>query len=63
MAERRKRILVVDDRREMADMLVEGLVDRGYDAFAEGSSARALARLTDGNDPIDDDDDETGGSS
>jgi two-component system response regulator HydG len=40
-----KRILVVDDRVEMAEMLADGLVDRGYRAEAVASSADAASRL------------------
>jgi two-component system, NtrC family, response regulator HydG len=39
------RILVVDDRLEMAEMLAEGLRDCGYQAVAESSSPEALKRL------------------
>jgi two-component system response regulator HydG len=44
-AHNRGRILVVDDRLEMAEMLTEGLRDRGYQAVAESSSRRATALL------------------
>jgi two-component system response regulator HydG len=43
--EPRPRVLVVDDNHEMAEMLAEGLADRGYDAVAVGSGREALARL------------------
>ena len=39
------RVLVVDDEREMAEMLADGLCDRGYEATAAASSEEALARL------------------
>jgi two-component system, NtrC family, response regulator HydG len=39
------RVLVVDDEREMAEMLADGLCDRGYEAMAAASSEEALARL------------------
>src|ERR1700679_2015947 len=32
------RVLVVDDEREMAEMLADGLCDRGYEAMAAASS-------------------------
>ncbi len=41
----RPRVLVVDDQRDMADMLADGLAERGYDAIAESSSAHAAAQL------------------
>jgi two-component system response regulator HydG len=41
------RILVVDDEREMAEMVADGLCDRGYDASAVASSVEAAARLRD----------------
>jgi two-component system response regulator HydG len=39
------RILVVDDRVEMAETVADALIDAGFEAVAVGSSARALARL------------------
>jgi two-component system response regulator HydG len=39
------RILVVDDHIEMADMLVESLVDAGFEAEALASGSAALERL------------------
>ncbi len=39
------RVLVVDDQREMAEMLADGLTDRGYRAVAVTSGREALARL------------------
>ncbi len=39
------RVLVVDDEREMAEMVADGLSDRGYAAMAAASSEEALARL------------------
>jgi two-component system response regulator HydG len=45
------RVLVVDDEPDMADMLADGLRDRGYDATACGSSTDAAKRLS--TDPID----------
>jgi two-component system response regulator HydG len=39
------RVLVVDDEREMAEMLADGLVDRGYRAVAVQSSEEAVSRL------------------
>jgi two-component system response regulator HydG len=44
MAER-ARVLVVDDQIAMAETVAEGLVERGYDAVALGSSKDAAARL------------------
>jgi two-component system response regulator HydG len=41
----RARVLVVDDQAEMAEMLAEGLCDRGYDAIACISSTEAGRRL------------------
>ncbi|MCU0684135.1 MAG: sigma-54 dependent transcriptional regulator [Polyangiaceae bacterium] len=43
--EGRPRVLVVDDKIEMADTLADGLFDRGYEAAACASSRQALARL------------------
>src|SRR5258708_6954768 len=42
---RNTRVLVIDDRLEMAEMLADGLNDHGYDAVAIASSKQALARL------------------
>jgi two-component system response regulator HydG len=39
------RVLVVDDRVEMAETVADALIDAGLAAVAVGSSARALARL------------------
>src|SRR6476646_7033343 len=39
------RILVVDDKLEMARTLADGLADRGYAALALASSAEALERV------------------
>ena len=39
------RVLVVDDEREMAEMLADGLADRGYQAVPVASGAEASARL------------------
>jgi two-component system response regulator HydG len=41
------RILVVDDEREMAEMLADGLEGRGYRAIPSASSEEAAARLRD----------------
>jgi len=41
------RVLIVDDEREMAEMLADGLADRGYDAIAVASSEEARTRLRD----------------
>jgi two-component system response regulator HydG len=41
----RPRILVVDDKLELADTLADGLVDHGYDARALGTSRGALAEV------------------
>jgi two-component system, NtrC family, response regulator HydG len=41
----RPRVLVVDDEPSMAEMLAEGLAERGYDAVALHSSADAARRL------------------
>jgi two-component system response regulator HydG len=43
--DRRDRVLVVDDEVAMADMLVDGLIDRGYEAEALASSQEAAARI------------------
>jgi CheY-like chemotaxis protein len=39
---RSERVLIVDDQQAMAEMLAEGLVDRGYDAVALSSGRAAL---------------------
>lgn len=39
------RVLVVDDRVEMAELIAEELSDRGYRAFATPSGRAALERL------------------
>jgi two-component system response regulator HydG len=39
------RVLVVDDRSEMAEMIADDLCDRGYHAIALSSSREALHRL------------------
>ncbi len=39
------RILVVDDRPEMAEMVADALSERGYDAVAISSSREAMHRL------------------
>ena len=44
----RGRILVVDDKLEMAETLADGLVDAGFDAIAIGSSRKAAAALRSG---------------
>jgi two-component system response regulator HydG len=41
-APERARILVVDDRREMAEMLADDLMDRGYDGIPVSSGRVAL---------------------
>jgi two-component system response regulator HydG len=41
----RPRVLVVDDHVEMAETLAEGLLDRGFEAAACGSSVEAAKRL------------------
>ena len=41
----RPSVLVVDDELEMAEMLADGLIDRGYDAKPIASSERAAAML------------------
>jgi two-component system, NtrC family, response regulator HydG len=43
--ERRPRVLLVDDRRQMAEMLADGLAERGYQALVEDSGTAALKRL------------------
>src|SRR5262245_37240735 len=45
MPPRKPRVLVVDDELPMAEMLADGLSDRGYEAVAAASSEVALARL------------------
>jgi two-component system response regulator HydG len=47
LPERKPRILVVDDRRALAETLADGLADRGYDARAAESGAEALQLLQD----------------
>ncbi len=44
-ASSRPRVVVVDDELSMAEMLADGLNERGYDAVAMGSSRRAAAAL------------------
>jgi two-component system response regulator HydG len=39
------RVLVVDDERQMAEMLADGLADRGWDAVAASSGEEATALL------------------
>jgi two-component system response regulator HydG len=41
----RPRVLVVDDHLDLAETLVDGLIERGYDAVACVSSAEAARRL------------------
>lgn len=45
MTDPKPRVLIVDDRLEMAEMLADGLADHGYDPVATASSRDALARL------------------
>lgn len=45
MTEPRARVLIVDDRLEMAEMLAEGLADHGWELVPLASSREALARL------------------
>src|SRR5258708_3443667 len=42
-----RRVLVVDDKLEMAEMLADGLSERGFDAVAKSSSREALALVAD----------------
>ncbi|MFT3776485.1 MAG: sigma-54 dependent transcriptional regulator [Minicystis sp.] len=42
---RAPKVLIVDDEIQMAEMVADGLADRGYDAEAVATSERALARL------------------
>jgi two-component system response regulator HydG len=51
MPERKKVVLVVDDKREMAEMLADGLAAHGYESIAAASSKDALRAVT--HDPID----------
>jgi DNA-binding NtrC family response regulator len=44
-APKETRILVVDDRPEMAEMVADALSDRGYTAIAVGSGYEAMHRL------------------
>ena len=46
----RPRVLVVDDELSMAEMVADGLGERGFDATAIGASASA-AKLLEANDP------------
>ncbi len=41
----RTRVLVVDDRAEMAELIAEELSERGYECFAVASGVDALHRL------------------
>ncbi len=45
MPERKPRVLIVDDRPEMAETLADSLSDHGYEALALPSSREALARI------------------
>jgi two-component system response regulator HydG len=45
MSESRARVLVVDDQAQMAEMVADGLADRGYDAVAVSSCKEAKKRL------------------
>ncbi len=45
MSDRRFRVLVVDDKLEMAETLAEGLVDAGYSALALASGREAVRQL------------------
>jgi two-component system response regulator HydG len=40
-----KRVLVVDDDRDMCSVVVDGLADRGYEAVGVSSSTEALGKL------------------
>ena len=51
MPERKKIVLVVDDKREMAEMLADGLAAHGYESIAAASSQEALRALE--HDPVD----------
>jgi two-component system response regulator HydG len=44
-SDKRARVLVVDDEREMAAMLADELQDRGYQATAVASGREAIARM------------------
>ncbi|MBS2021931.1 MAG: sigma-54-dependent Fis family transcriptional regulator, partial [Deltaproteobacteria bacterium] len=44
----RPRVLIVDDQRAMAEMLVDGLLDHGYEGLAVDSGAAALKELAQG---------------
>ena len=41
----RSRVLIVDDKPEMAETLADGLAERGFEAIACGSSTEAARRL------------------
>jgi two-component system response regulator HydG len=41
----RSRVLIVDDKPEMAETLADGLAERGFEAIACGSSAEAVGKL------------------
>lgn len=43
MPDRKPTVLVVDDEKEMAEMIADGLSERGYDAAACSSGAEAVA--------------------
>ncbi|HEX8907581.1 MAG TPA: response regulator, partial [Anaeromyxobacteraceae bacterium] len=45
MSGARPRVLVVDDRLEMAEMLADGLAERGFEPIALASAREAAARL------------------
>src|SRR4051812_41341755 len=46
MVERKVRVLVVDDHLAMAEMVSEGLIERGYDVVAVGTGREGMRRLT-----------------
>ena len=46
MPDQKPRVLVVDDRAEMAETLADGLRGRGYDCIAVPSSRQALELIT-----------------
>jgi two-component system response regulator HydG len=47
MSQRPARVLVIDDNLEMAQMLADGLTDKGFTGVAEASGQKAIGRIID----------------
>ena len=45
-SQKKRRVLVVDDHLSMAEMVADGLVERGYDALPIASSSEAAKRIS-----------------